>query len=146
MKALRHDMILEIIKTKHETQEDLAKALRPGTSCTQPPYPGHHGVRLVKTCPPRACINTRRWIGGNRASRTAFHGYSASPPCPSTARAIGWSQDHQRAANAPARRLDAMKWPGIDGTIAGDNTLLVIAKSVSGVERLSDRFKAMVRG
>lgn len=38
-----------------------------------------------------------------------------------------------------------MKWPGIVGTIAGDNTLLVITKSVEDAQEIIKRFKALVK-
>jgi len=48
-------------------------------------------------------------------------------------------------ANAACEALDAMKWPGIIGTIAGDNTILVIAKDEFAVEEIIKRYKNVIR-
>ena len=49
------------------------------------------------------------------------------------------------SAGALAAALDHEQWPGILGTIAGDDTLLVVAKSVPARTRLAKRFQELLR-
>ena len=44
-------------------------------------------------------------------------------------------------AQAAASAVDAMNWSGIVGTIAGDDTLMIITRAEKIAERLSDKFK-----
>ena len=43
-------------------------------------------------------------------------------------------------ANAAAEAVDSMKWPEIMGSLAGDNTILIIARSEAAVESVKKRF------
>ena len=49
------------------------------------------------------------------------------------------------AANAAAAAIDALQWKEIVGTIAGDDTILVIVRSKSGVKDLLERFKSLMK-
>ena len=44
------------------------------------------------------------------------------------------------SAQAAAEAIDSLKWPELLGTIAGDNTILVIARSEEAVENVVSRF------
>ena len=46
-------------------------------------------------------------------------------------------------AHAVAVDLDAMQWDDIVGTIAGDDTILVVTRSARAVRRLHERFQAL---
>jgi transcriptional regulator of arginine metabolism len=48
------------------------------------------------------------------------------------------------SANAACEAIDSMKWNEVLGTIAGDNTLLIIARSNEAVETLLDRLNALL--
>jgi transcriptional regulator of arginine metabolism len=48
------------------------------------------------------------------------------------------------SAGALAAALDHAEWPGILGTVAGDDTLLVIAKSVGARLHLAKRFRDLL--
>lgn len=47
-------------------------------------------------------------------------------------------------AHAVAVDLDAMQWEDIVGTIAGDDTILVVTRSARAVRRLYERFQALM--
>ena len=47
-------------------------------------------------------------------------------------------------AQAVAYNIDYVKWPEIIGTVAGDDTILIIVKSSSLVEKVIDKFKALL--
>ena len=49
------------------------------------------------------------------------------------------------SANAAAEAIDSMKWPEIVGTLAGDNTILVVVQSEDLVETVLARFKTLIR-
>jgi transcriptional regulator of arginine metabolism len=48
-------------------------------------------------------------------------------------------------AQPVAEALDQLAWPDIAGTIAGDDTVLIICRSVPGRERVVKRLKAYLR-
>lgn len=50
------------------------------------------------------------------------------------------------SAGALAAALDHEEWPGILGTVAGDDTLLVIARSVAARAHLARRFRDLLDG
>lgn len=45
------------------------------------------------------------------------------------------------AASALTEALDAQEWPEVVGTIAGDNTILIVAKSERAQKALADRLR-----
>jgi transcriptional regulator of arginine metabolism len=49
------------------------------------------------------------------------------------------------SGSAAGEAIDSMKWPEVLGTIAGDNTILIIARSESVVESLLQRFDALIK-
>jgi transcriptional regulator of arginine metabolism len=49
------------------------------------------------------------------------------------------------AASALTEALDAQGWPEVVGTIAGDNTILVIAKSERACRAVADRLRQEAR-
>ena len=49
------------------------------------------------------------------------------------------------SAQAAAEAIDSLKWPELLGTIAGDNTILVIARSEEAVESVVSRFHALIK-
>ena len=50
------------------------------------------------------------------------------------------------SAGALAAALDHEEWPGILGTVAGDDTLLVVARSASARAHLARRFRDLLEG
>ena len=53
--------------------------------------------------------------------------------------------DKPASAQAAAEAIDSLKWPELLGTIAGDNTILVIARSEEAVESVVNRFHALIK-
>ena len=49
------------------------------------------------------------------------------------------------SGNAAAEAIDSMKWSEVLGSIAGDNTILVIARSEEAVESLMARFNTLIK-
>ena len=52
---------------------------------------------------------------------------------------------HIGMAPACALAIDAMHWPGIVGTLAGDDTILVITKSASESRKLTTKFLDLIK-
>jgi len=50
------------------------------------------------------------------------------------------------SAHVAGEAVDSLKWPEVIGTIAGDNTILVIVRSNEEVEEVVRRFRGIVRG
>jgi transcriptional regulator of arginine metabolism len=48
------------------------------------------------------------------------------------------------SAQAVAQDVDAMAWEEILGTVAGDDTILVVTRSVRAVKRLHERFQQLL--
>ena len=48
------------------------------------------------------------------------------------------------SANIAAEAIDSMRWPEILGTIAGDNTILLIVRSIEEVPGVLERLNAMI--
>jgi transcriptional regulator of arginine metabolism len=48
-------------------------------------------------------------------------------------------------AQACASAIDALKWPEILGTIAGDDTIMIICKAEKFAEDLVNKFNRMIK-
>ena len=49
------------------------------------------------------------------------------------------------SANAAAEAVDSLRWPEIVGSLAGDNTILVVVKDKEHVQGVMDKFNAMMK-
>ena len=49
------------------------------------------------------------------------------------------------SASIAAETIDSLQWPEILGTIAGENTILMIVRSIEEVKPVVDRLNAMIR-
>ncbi len=136
-KSYRQGQILKLIHSHHpHTQEDLAKALREiGIPATQ--------VTLSRDIRELGLVKT-----ANGYART---GAVASGPDVMTL-AREFVKDIRVAqnllvlrtpaghANTVAVALDQADWPEVTGTIAGDDTILVVAPDVKTALELKERF------
>ena len=48
-------------------------------------------------------------------------------------------------AHAAAEMVDTMRWKEVVGTLAGDNTILVILRTVEDAPEVVERFKGMMK-
>jgi transcriptional regulator of arginine metabolism len=136
-KSYRQGQILKLIHSHHpHTQEDLAKALREiGIPATQ--------VTLSRDIRELGLVKT--------ANGYARSGVVASGPDVMTL-AREFVKDIRVAqnllvlrtpaghANTVAVALDQADWPEVTGTIAGDDTILVVAPDVKTALALKERF------
>ena len=49
------------------------------------------------------------------------------------------------SANVAAEMLDSLGWPEVIGTLAGDNTVLLIVRSIDDVEEILFKINEMLR-
>jgi transcriptional regulator of arginine metabolism len=49
------------------------------------------------------------------------------------------------SANAAAEAVDALRWPEILGTIAGDNTIMIIVRQEFSAEDVVNRLRALIK-
>lgn len=149
MKSLRHAMILEIIESQDiETQEELAEELK------------RHGMRVTQATVSRDIKELRLLKvlseGGGYKYATAERAeqrindrliriFSESVLSMASANNLIVIKTLSASANAAAEAIDSLKWPEVLGTLAGDNTILVVVQSDDAVESVLSRFKSMAR-
>lgn len=149
MKSVRHSMILEIIESQNiETQEELAEQLK------------RHGVRVTQATVSRDIKELRllkvlsenggyKYATAERAeqgiSDRFIRIFSESVLSMATANNMIVIRTLSASANAAAEAIDSLKWPEILGTLAGDNTILVIVQSDEDVQPVLTKFKGLVR-
>lgn len=148
MKSARHNLILEIIDTMDiETQEELAEELK------------RRGVRVTQATVSRDIKELRllKVLSENGGYKYATVERAEKGMNDRFARILAESivniesvnnlvviNTLTASANAAGEAIDSMKWNEVLGTIAGDNTLLIIARSNEAVETLVERLKALL--
>ncbi len=148
MKAMRHAMILEIIDTmKIETQEELAAELRRrGVNVTQATVSRDiKELRLLKVL---SDDGSYRYATAERAEKGVSDRFvrifNESVLSIAGAGNLIVLKTLTGSANAAAEGIDSFQWPEIIGTIAGDNTILVIIKNIEDVDDVIARFHEML--
>jgi transcriptional regulator of arginine metabolism len=142
-KSYRQGQILKLIRSHHpHTQEDLAKALRAvGIPATQ--------VTLSRDIRELGLVKTADGYA------RALEAVPSGPDVITLAREF--VQDIRVAqnllvlrtpaghANSVAVALDQANWPEVTGTIAGDDTILVVAPDVKTAEALRAKFLRVLK-
>lgn len=143
-KLYRHGQILKLVRARHlHTQEELAEALRAqGVSASQ--------VTLSRDIRELGLVKTP---GGY--SQTSHPSAPVVPSLDSVAREflldVRLAQNllvlrtPPGHANALASALDHADWPEVAGTIAGDDTVLVVAPTVKAARSLRSKFLRLVK-
>jgi transcriptional regulator of arginine metabolism len=143
-KSYRQGQILKLIRSNHpHTQEDLAKALRAiGIPATQ--------VTLSRDIRELGLVKT-----ADGYSQGMPEAGSSGPDVITLAREF--VQDIRVAqnllvlrtpaghANSVAVALDQAEWPEVTGTIAGDDTILVVAPDAKTAEALRAKFLRVLK-
>lgn len=149
MKSARQLAILEIIRDADvETQEDLADRLRTrGFAVTQATVSRDiKELRLLKVLSPSGAYKyATADKAENGLSDRFIRMFSES--------VIGISHAYNQiviktlagSANMAAEAIDSMHWPEIMGSLAGDNTFLLLLNSVEDVPVVLERLNAMLR-
>lgn len=149
MKSARHNLILEIIESKDiETQEELAEELK------------NHGVKVTQATVSRDIKELRllkvlaehggyKYATVERAEKGMNDRFIrilaesiVSIECVGNLMVI---KTLSASASAAGEAIDSMKWDEVLGTIAGDNTLLIIGRSTEAIEALQNRFNNLIK-
>ena len=149
MKSVRHDLILDIIDKKDiETQEELVAELKA------------HGVKVTQATVSRDIKELRllkvlsenggyKYSTAERAEKGMSERFirilTESVMSIESAMNLIVIKTISASAQAAAEAIDSLKWPELLGTIAGDNTILVIARSQEAVETVVSRFHALIK-
>ena len=149
MKSVRHDMILEIIEKKDiETQEELASELKArGVRVTQATVSRDiKELRLLKVLSENGGYKYATVERAERGMSERFIRILAeSMMSIDSAMNLIVIKTITGSAQAAAKAIDSLKWQEILGTIAGDNTILVIARSEEIVDSIVGRIQALIK-
>ena len=150
MKSARHNLILEIIDTMDiETQEELAEELkRRGVKVTQATVSRDiKELRLLKVLSENGGYKYATVERAEKGMNDRFARILAeSIVSIDSVNNLIVITTLTASANAAGEAIDSMKWNEVLGTIAGDNTLLIIARSNEAVETVLARINALLNG
>ncbi len=149
MKTVRHAMILEIIDSKDiETQEELADELRRhGVAVTQATVSRDiKELRLLKVLSEKGGY---KYATADRAEKGLndrfIRIFSESVLSMANANNLIVIKTLSASAAPACEAIDSLKWPEIVGTLAGENTVLVIVQSTEQVEEVMNRLRTMIK-
>ena len=150
MKSARHNLILEIIESKDiETQEELAEELKNrGVRVTQATVSRDiKELRLLKVLSERGGYKYATVERAEKGMNDRFARILAESIVNIEAvNNLIVVNTLTASANAAGEAIDSMKWNEVMGTIAGDNTLLIITRSNEAAEALVAKFNDLLNG
>ena len=148
MKSARHNLILEIIETKDiETQEELAEELlNRGVKVTQATVSRDiKELRLLKVLSEHGGYKYATVERAEKGMNDRFARILAdSIVSVESVNNLIVVNTLTASANAAGEAIDSMRWNEVMGTIAGDNTLLIITRSNEAAETLVTRFNSLL--
>ena len=149
MKTVRQVAILDIIeKQEIETQEELASALNArGIRVTQATVSRDiKDLRLLKVLNPSGKY---KYATGDQADNNLTDRFirmlAESLLSVSSANNLIVVKTLSGSANVAAEALDSMHWPEVLGTLAGDNTVLLIIRSNEETITVTSRIREMMK-
>lgn len=149
MKTVRQVAILDIIeKQEIETQEELASALNArGIRVTQATVSRDiKELRLLKVLTPSGKY---KYATGDQADNNLTDRFirmlAESLLSVSSANNLIVVKTLSGSANVAAEALDSMHWPEVLGTLAGDNTVLLIIRSNEETITVNSRIREMMK-
>lgn len=149
MKTVRQVAILDIIeKQEIETQEELASALNArGIRVTQATVSRDiKELRMLKVLTPSGKY---KYATGDQADNNLTDRFirmlAESLLSVSSANNLIVVKTLSGSANVAAEALDSMHWPEVLGTLAGDNTVLLIIRSNEETITVTSRIREMMK-
>ena len=149
MKTVRQVTILDIIeKNEIETQEELADALRlRGIQVTQATVSRDiKELRLLKVLTP---MGTYKYATADKAenglSERFIRMLAESLLSVAASNNLIVVKTLSGSANVAAEALDSLHWPEILGTLAGDNTILLIIRTEAEAPEVVRRIQEMIK-
>lgn len=144
MKTTRHNKILELInKYPITTQEDLIEYLRAdGYDVTQSTVSRDiKQLRLTKTLLPDGKYRYQASPSSEKGAKNNFRNiFSSSVISIESAMNIVVIKTFSGMAQAACAALDMMSFDAIVGTLAGDDTIIVVCKDVQTAEHCTEEF------
>ena len=149
MKSARQNAILELIRERDvETQEELADALRKRDfKVTQATVSRDiRELRLLKALSPSGTYKYAVADKPENGLSERFHRiFSESVLSMAHAYNQVIIKTLPGSANVAAEMVDSLHWPEILGTLAGDNTILMIVRTAEEVDVILRRIDEMLR-
>lgn len=149
MKTQRHRAILEIVDNNAiETQEELAKVLgEHGFTVTQATVSRDiKELRLLKVLTDegayRYAVAEKAEQGLAERLRRVF---AETVLTVDTAENLVVIKTLPGSAHVAAELVDTMRWQEVVGTLAGDNTIMVIVRTADVAPAVAERFRGMVK-
>lgn len=149
MKAKRQALIREIVESQSiQTQEELAEALRVhGMVVTQATV--SRDIREMHLLKVLADDGSYRYAtmekGDTGVNDRLIRMLADSVLEMNSANNLIVIRTLPGSAHVAAEAVDNLKWPEVLGTIAGDNTILVIVRSNEEVEAVIKRFRSIIK-
>ena len=149
MKAKRQALIREIVEAQSiQTQEELAEALREhGMVVTQATV--SRDIREKHLLKVLADDGSYRYAttetGDSGVSDRLIRMLSDSVVEMNYANNLIVIRTLPGSAHVAAEAVDNLKWPEVLGTIAGDNTILVIVRANDEVDAVMKRFRSIIK-
>ena len=148
MKVNRQNLISEIIASQTiRTQEELADALKArGINVTQATI--SRDIKEMHLVKGLSDDGTYRYVLGEQEeagiSDRLIRMLSDSVVSMDNASNLIVVRTLSGSAHVAGEAIDSLKWPEIVGTIAGDNTILVIVRTQESVAEVLNRFKSIL--
>lgn len=148
MKSKRHDKILEIIKLKDiETQEELAEALRnEGFDVTQATVSRDiKNLRLIKMQASNG--NYKYAVPTNETSKLTDKLENILVNAVTHVENVDKIvvvKTFTGGASAAAEAIDSLGFDDIAGTVAGDNTIFILVRTVENAEEIVESIKSRI--
>jgi transcriptional regulator of arginine metabolism len=149
VKTKRHNKIIELItKNEIDTQEELqAKLMEAGYNVTQATISRDiRELGLVKTASGNGkykygqnAAREKEVITGKFSSILAQAAYSVD-----SAKNLVVVKTYTGMGSAAGAAVDSMELPGVVGSLAGDDTLLIITRDDETAEKISDSISALI--
>ncbi|WDC83796.1 arginine repressor [Caloramator sp. mosi_1] len=148
MKISRHAKILEIINNKEiETQEELVDELRKiGMDVTQATVSRDiKELKLIKVLTKDGKYKYASMAqGDNYLTEKLVSIFSQTVLTIDYVNNMIVLKTLSGSTSAAAEAIDTLRWDGIVGTIAGDNTIFVMARSNEKAEELVAKFRRLI--
>lgn len=148
MKSKRHSKILELINRKEiETQEDLAEELRrEGFDVTQATV--SRDIKMLKLIKVQGSTGRYKYVSGSN-ERTSMQDklasiFSHTVLSVENVDKMVVVKTISGSANAAAEAIDTLNFHDIAGTIAGDNTIFILVRTVESAEQIVERMRNML--
>jgi transcriptional regulator of arginine metabolism len=148
MKVTRHGKILEIINKENiETQEELADELKKsGMDVTQATV--SRDIKELKLTKVLASNNKYKYASINHSENynpnKLVNIFSQTVTHVENVGNFIVVKTLSGSASAAAEAIDSLKFEGIVGTIAGDNTIFIIVRTLEQSEELLQKIKKML--